>query len=152
MTICGSIHAADLSECRNIRDDAVRLFCYDRVAGPESKPAEPEQKTEEPTAAAPAPSTEPEAEKAQSVPAPETKSKPKKQRIEARIVGKFEGWSRGTRFKLDNGQTWESVGAGTHYSKSEAPAVVIERDFFGQNVMAVEGVKSKAVVQRVEEP
>lgn len=71
-------------------------------------------------------------------------------RIDARIVGRFEGWSQGTKFVLDNGQVWESVGAGTHYSKADSPKVVIERDFVGQSLMSVEGVKSRALVRRVE--
>lgn len=78
------------------------------------------------------------------------KSEPAK-RIEARILGEFQGWSPGTRFKLDNGEVWEAVGASTHYSKLDAPTVTIQRDFIGQHLMTVEGVKSKALVRRVEE-
>lgn len=72
------------------------------------------------------------------------------ERVDARIVGAFQGWSPGTRFILDNGQVWEAVGASTHYSKSDAPAVTIRRDFLGQYLMSVEGVKSKALVRPVE--
>lgn len=134
--------AADVGECLPISDDVVRLFCYDRAAGraPATRPP-----PATPDALQPAAAVAPE-----PVPQPEKRAKAAK-RIEARIAGRFEGWSPGTRFKLDNGEVWQAVGSGTHYSKSESPAVVIERDFLGQNLMSVEGVKSKAIVQRVDE-
>lgn len=135
LALLGAINAAgaaDVSECVPISDDVVRLFCYDRAAGR--------------AVAAPAMELESAASAAAE---PEKAAKPAK-RIEARIVGPFAGWSAGTRFTLDNGQVWQAVGSGTHYSKSEAPAVVIERDFLGQNLMTVEGVKSRAIVKLVE--
>lgn len=145
--------AADLSECAGISDDVVRLFCYDRLAGRSqpSAPAREPAKAMAPPASTPAGPVEPAvpetAGPAPAEPAP-TASDPK--RIEARIVGRFEGWSKGTQFRLDNGQVWEAVGAGTHYSKLEAPKVVIERDFIGQHLMSIEGVKSRALVRRAE--
>ncbi|MGQ0697249.1 MAG: hypothetical protein ACT4PZ_03290 [Panacagrimonas sp.] len=140
LAVSSSAQAADFSECVNIGDDVVRLFCYDRAAGRQAAPI-----------AAPAAAADVRKADTEAKTETEPEAKPKN-RVEARILGKFEGWSKGTRFKLDNGQTWEAVGAGTYYSVSESPAVVIERDFFGQHLMSVEGIKSKAIVSRVETP
>ena len=144
--LAGGTQAADLAECRKIGDDAVRLFCYDRAAGrPAAASAETQTDASVPAQAAA------EASATLTVPAEPVPSGKPETPIESRIVGKFEGWGPGTKFKLENGETWEAVGAGTHYSKSNAPKVVIERDFIGQNLMSVEGVKSRAIVRRVED-
>lgn len=159
--IGGAAHAAELKDCVDISDDVVRLFCYDRAVGrkadgarsdaapvaelPKSVPAE--QAAPAPTVSAVTQESAPEREPA---PAAEPAPTPNPKRIEAHIVGRFEGWSTGTKFVLDNGQTWEAVGASTHYSKSESPKVVIERDFIGQHLMSVDGVKSRALVRRID--
>ena len=148
--LAGPSLAADLGECVGIKDDAVRLFCYDRVAGrppgaasaaatPAASPAASAEASVSAPVVAPAPAAAPEADK----------SKPPKF-TKSRIAGTFEGWSRGTRFKLENGQTWEAIGPGTHHSKRESPEVTIERTLIGQTLMSVEGVSSRAIVRQVE--
>lgn len=165
--LVGNATAADLAECARIGDDIVRLFCYDRVAG--RIPAAPvpgaEMDATGPSAAqAPSDAATP-ARASDSVqeagPGPDPVATPKapdaaaqksdSRRIEARIVGEFEGWSAGTRFELDNGQVWEATGPSTHYSTSQSPAVVIRRDFLGQHLMSIDGVDSKALVRRVDD-
>jgi len=36
-------------------------------------------------------------------------------RIVAHVTGKFAGWSGGTLFPLDNGQTWQQVGSDSYF-------------------------------------
>jgi len=132
--------AADLGECVGIKDDAVRLFCYDRVAGRAPSAA---------TAPADSPAPRAVAAPVVAAAAPEA-AEPK--RVESRIVGSFDGWRQGTRFKLENGQTWESIGTSTfNVRKIEAPAVVLERDFLGQLKMKIEGVGTRVAVRRVDD-
>lgn len=143
LALAGPSFAAELSECVTIKDDAVRLFCYDRAAG--RAPAD----AVAPVPQAATPSVDAETVVvAPSAPAAELPKPPKF--TKSRIVGAFEGWSRGTRFKLENGQTWEAIGPGTHYSKRESPDVTIERTLIGQTLMSVEGVSTRAIVRQVE--
>jgi hypothetical protein len=52
----------------------------------------------------------------------------KQERITAAILGKFDGWSGHTLFKLDNGQIWRQARPGTYYFKArENVAVVLYR-------------------------
>lgn len=140
----GAASAADLAECAAIKDEAVRLFCYDRAAGRGSaaSPAEvaPAPLDTKPAPTGEAPSPEP---KPASVKAPE--------RIESRIVGSFAGWAQGTRFQLENGQTWEVMTIARYQAgRQDAPKVVIARDFIGQYQMSIDGVPQRVVVRRVE--
>jgi hypothetical protein len=135
--------AADLAECRSIKDDAVRLFCYDRAAAAasvaENAPASPAQPAP-PAGAAPSPAS---GAGPVAAPVPE--------RVESRIVGSFSGWAQGTRFTLENGQTWEAVTvARVAVGRQDSPKVVIARDFIGQYQLAVDGVKQRVVVRPVD--
>lgn len=139
----GGAVAADMSDCLSIKDDTVRLFCYDRAAGRSSASSSAEiapaplDTRPPPTGEAPSPEPKPA-----SVAAPE--------RIESRIVGKFSGWTQGTRFQLENGQTWETVTvARVSPGPQDSPKVVISRDFVGQYQLAVDGVKQRVVVRPV---
>jgi len=140
--------AADISECMAIKDEAVRLFCYDRAAG-RGAAASPGEVAPAPLAA-PLPPTG-EVQSPTPVPAPVAKAK-EPRRIESRIVGPFNGWQAGTRFKLENGQTWEAVSLTRLSAKLESPKVVIEKDLVGQNQLSVEGYKDRTVVRRIDEP
>lgn len=140
----GGAAAADMADCLSIKDDAVRLFCYDRAAGRASAASSAEiapaplDTRPPPTGEAPSPEPKPA-----SVAAPA--------RIESRIVGTFSGWAQGTRFKLENGQTWETVTvARVSPGRQESPKIVISRDFIGQYQLAVDGVKQRVVVRPVE--
>lgn len=147
----GSAAAADLAECAAIKDEAVRLFCYDRVAGRADAGTSAPPATTAPAATAPAPAaatSAPAAAAAVAPAAPAAEALPK--RIESRLVGTFSGWHPGTRFELENGQVWEVISLSTFNGRGEAPKVVIERDFLGQNHFAVEGVKPRPIVRRAD--
>jgi len=91
LCVCALALAEEPPHCADIADAAARLACYDAQA----KPAQPS------TAAAPAPVEEPG----------DIAS------VDARIVGTFKGWHKGTLFKLDNGQTWKvDDGAEQYYA------------------------------------
>lgn len=138
-----SAWSADISECMTIKDEAVRLFCYDRAAGRGSA-ASPGEVAPAPIAAPLPPTGEAPS------PAPVVKVKEPK-RIESRIVGPFNGWQAGTRFKLENGQTWEAVSLTRFSAKLESPKVLIEKDLIGQNQLSIEGYKDRTVVRRIDD-
>lgn len=143
------VGAADIGECMTIKDEAVRLFCYDRAAGRGST-ADPGQVAPAPLAA-PLPPTG-EAPSPTPAPAPVAKSPAKEpKRIESRIAGPFHGWKAGTRFKLENGQTWEAVSLTQLSARLDSPKVVIEKDLIGQNQLSVEGYKDRTVVRRIDD-
>lgn len=53
-------------------------------------------------------------------------------RVLSRLVGRYEGWARGTEFRLENGQVWRHTGSDVHYvTPVEAPAILIEKVFGG---------------------
>lgn len=71
----------------------------------------------------------------------------------ARIVGTFTGWDGKTRFELDNGQVWETVGSTTRFvplQPIESAAVTIKRGAFNSYRMQVEGYNRWAQVTRIE--
>lgn len=143
----GTAAAADVAECATIKDEAVRLFCYDRAAGRspagEITPAPPDTQ--------PAPASEASSPEPASKPVVPVATKPPA-RIESRIDGRFSGWVQGTRFQLENGQTWEVIAVGrVAVARQESPSVVIKRDLIGQYQLAVDGVKERAIVRQVEE-
>ena len=141
----GGASAADVSECMTIKDEAVRLFCYDRAAG-RSSAASPSEVAPAPLNTSPPPIG--------TAPSPELKPAPvaaPPERVESRISGVFSGWTQGTRFQLENGQTWEVVTvARVAAGRQESPKVVIARDLIGQYQIAVDGVKQRAVVRRID--
>jgi hypothetical protein len=69
--------------------------------------------------------------------------------VESRIVGSFTGWSGKTRFKLDNGQTWEQVESGSYSAQLTAPKVTIRPTMMGSWLMHVRGCNCSVRVKRV---
>ena len=66
--------------------------------------------------------------------------------IESRIDGKFDGWGKGKKYRLVNGQTWEQSRYKYEYKYAYRPEVLICR-IGGSYVMYVEG--THAEVRRV---
>lgn len=73
------------------------------------------------------------------------------EKISARLVGKFDGWSPGTRFKLDNGQIWKVIDRREyrHHETLDSPSVVIRKGLFSYR-LSLEGSGRAATVERVE--
>jgi hypothetical protein len=71
--------------------------------------------------------------------------------VESRIVGYFEGWRKGTIFKLENGQHWRVTDDRRYEVSSEdSPAVVIEAAMLGSWLMRVGNYNRRVRVQRVK--
>lgn len=70
--------------------------------------------------------------------------------VESRIVGDFQGWQRGTTFKLENGQRWQ-VTDGDEYThpRMTAPAAKIVPGLLGSFWLVVNGATRKVKVRLV---
>ena len=142
----------ELAQCRALRDVPARVACYDGIAMPAALPAAATPATVSAAAAAAAAGAAP------ASPAPVAASfglsvvpaAPARQSIDSRIVGAFEGWSSGTRLRLENGQVWEVVDTTRASYDIKAPAVRIKRGVLGSFFMEVAGVSATPRVRRVE--
>jgi hypothetical protein len=125
----------DLAACAAIKDNVVRLACYDALA------ARPAQGNPQP--AAPAAGAETFGKAAQPEPEPET--------VEARIKGAFEGWQKGQLITLDNGQVWKCVDdqRGVYPDGPANPEVVITKSVFGGYWMEVKSLSRRFRVRRI---
>jgi hypothetical protein len=144
LVLCGGVllagtaaadEAATLAQCAAVEDTGVRLACYDALA-------------RRPAAAAP---VVPPAPVAPPAPAVDAFGKPQEDpSIDARIVGSFITWKRGTLVKLDNGQVWKVVDeSGEYYPKlEENPEVTITRGLTGYR-MTIKAIRKKVGVKRV---
>jgi hypothetical protein len=71
--------------------------------------------------------------------------------VNSRIVGYFEGWRKGTVFKLENGQHWRVTDDRRYDGPSiDGPAVSIKAAFMGSWLLKIEGYNRTARVQRVK--
>jgi hypothetical protein len=125
---------ATLAQCAAVEDATVRLACYDALA---RRPVAAGASA--PAAAAPAV-------------APDSFGKPQAvdPSLDARIVGSFITWKRGTLVKLDNGQVWKVVDeSGEYYPDLEDnPEVTITRGLTGYR-MTIKAIRKKVGVKRV---
>jgi hypothetical protein len=77
-------------------------------------------------------------------------AKTKRNRIDAHIVGHFDGWHGSNQFTLDNGQAWEQVGADEPAcQRSDNPAVKVKPSLMGNWLMYVDGCNGDVHVKRV---
>jgi hypothetical protein len=148
---CGTAAAdnAALQRCRDVRDAAARLACYDSIPlapAPAAAPLPAPAAAAVPAPAAPLPPTaasfglESRAQPAQTVVAS----------IDSAIDGSFDGWLPRGQLKLANGQVWEiSDGSQAAYNLKN-PQVKITRGVSGSFFMAIEGVAQTPRVRRVK--
>ncbi len=145
----------DVDRCTHIEDKMRRLSCYDSLflqteppgekttAGDENEP-QAGQEVDSPKAA---PATTPDL-------GSEQLEKAAVEKLEARLVGDFTGWSGNTVFRLDNGQVWQQrKNYITNYRPRDpipAPRVTITKGWFGGYDLRVEGVKRSVQVKRIE--
>ncbi|TXS95954.1 hypothetical protein FV139_00115 [Parahaliea maris] len=78
------------------------------------------------------------------------KARPLPDDMRSRILGKFEGWSGDTRFKLENGQVWQQRYKTTWRTEMDSPEVVITRHLLGLHRMEVVGTGQSVPVKRVK--
>lgn len=130
-----AVTAADLERCRAIADAGARLACYDALSP--SSPA---------TVAAPA--AAPGTGAAQF--GLEQRATEGIDAVESRIPGRFEGWSPGTRIRLENGQVWQVVDGSRGVYWLDAPRVKVSRASFGTFMLEIEGARLAPRVRRVE--
>ncbi len=153
---------ATMIRCAQIRDDAERLACFDRAArqqreaietpapAPASAPAPAPAPTPDVAPAAPPPSPAAEDFGAeQAAPAATEKEDPSRV-MRSRIVGYFPGFTGGTEVTLENGQIWRQTDAARLSVQKTDPVVVIEKGFFGNYRLSVEGFNRSIRVKRVE--
>ncbi len=139
---------ANLRSCAQLSDPHARLACYDAQLRP--TPPGDAAVAEHPATPHNADVDAVErfgAEKLPTAPPPQNAAL---EQIEARLVGRFQGWDKGTVFTLDNGQVWRSVDDRSVYYVLDQPAVTIRRGLFGGYWLKVEGLGAQARVQRVK--
>ena len=140
----------ELAQCRALRDVPARVACYDGIAMPAALPAAATPATASAAAAAAGSAPASPAPVAASFGLSVVPAAPARQSIDSRIVGAFEGWSSGTRLRLENGQVWEVVDTTRASFDIKAPVVRIKRGVLGSFFMEVAGVSATPRVRRVE--
>lgn len=74
----------------------------------------------------------------------------KRQRIDTRIVGHLDGWSRHSEFIMANGQHWESIDPNPHSCRPmDNPEVKIKPSLFGTWLMYVPSCYTNVHVKRL---
>ena len=162
-------------KCMELRDDAARLACYDRLAGEWVELGAPGLRSAPaaavPSAAVPGgppaavPGMPPAAAAPRSAGEAATESRPPMAEehfgmesravgetldsISAYVVGGFRGWSGNTRFELSNGQVWEQAAAGRFDYGAADRAVSIRRGALGSFWLSPEGLNRSVRVRRV---
>lgn len=124
--------------CRGLAEAAARLACYDAL---------------------PLPSVAVKAAPAVAAIAPQTpaqfglESKTAKTElgaIESRIVGRFEGWSAGSRIKFENGQVWQVSDDSSRYLDLNNPKIVVRRGALGVFYLEIDGTNHSPKVRRLQ--
>jgi hypothetical protein len=141
-----------LERCRQITDPAARLACYDALprGGPEARPAPP-------APVAPAGAGQAGAPPAQAKPTPEqfgyeelTPAPKGLDKIDTRVMGKFEGWWPNAKIALVNGQVWQVADGSSRVYELDSPKVTITRGLFGAFYLNVDGENWTVRVRRVQ--
>jgi hypothetical protein len=151
---------AAIKQCRDIRDSAQRLACYDAIALPQaSTPLAPTASAAAPTAAraSAAPSATPAQPAASGAPKdvaefglPAKVRAAEVDRVNSRVKGRLESWQQGTRIRLDNGQLWQVSDDSTGLCNCDSPKVEIYRGALGTFFMSIEGKRAAPRVKRLE--
>lgn len=122
---------AALTQCRSVADSLARLACYDAIVikGVRAAAATPTERFGLET----------------RLPAASSFN----EKLESRIVGKFEGWEPRTAFTLANDQVWAIQDGSRAYYELVDPRVTITRGAMGGYFMKIEGVAPTPRVRRV---
>ncbi|MTV36442.1 hypothetical protein [Duganella radicis] len=157
LAVSGSALAsdADLLRCRAIPDVSSRVACYDAIPVATTAPA-PVAKTVPvaPVAtAAPAAVAAPAADPAANfgLSASQMRKSDEPNAIESTLLGRIEGWSPSTQFRLANGQIWRVADDSSGYvTEVENPKVKITRNGIGTMFLEIEGANQAPRVRRVQ--
>ncbi|WP_373986903.1 hypothetical protein [Duganella sp. BuS-21] len=150
LAVSGSALAADadLLRCRTIADMAGRVACYDAIPVA-AAPVAAAQVAAQAPAAASAPAAAPAANFGLS--ASQMRKSDEPSFIESTLLGRIEGWSGSTQFRLANGQIWrvadDSAGS---VNEIENPKVKITRNNLGSMFLEIEGTNQAPRVRRVQ--
>lgn len=144
---------ASIQQCRQLKDAALRVACYDAIALPVVVPlAVRPALTVTPATVISPPGVTPSVA-VFGLPAVVTRPTPGAALaavMESRITGGFDGWQATSKLRLANGQIWQiSDDSEGTYSLRE-PKVRISRGSFGGFFMQIEGVTQTPRVRRVE--
>ena len=74
----------------------------------------------------------------------------KEEKIKARIVGEFDGWTGDTVFRLDNGQIWKQRLRGRYDASNERADVVIDKNWMGFYRLTVVSSSRSVGVKRIK--
>lgn len=142
-------HDADLLRCRTIPDIASRVACYDAIPVAAAAPAAPAAATSPATRPAPVATPAPAATFGLS--ATQLRKPEEPNFIESTLLGRIDGWSPSTLFRLANGQIWrvndDSAGS---INEVENPKVKITRNALGTMFLEIEGTSQAPRVRRVQ--
>lgn len=158
--LCAADPAA-IQRCRQEPDALLRLKCYDAIPLPAASTAvdatrQAVRPAQGPAAAAPGAAAGAAAAPADPVVQfglenrPQSQQAPRTDAIESSIPGRFDGWVRGSRFRLANGQVWEIRDNSQGTYDLQDPKVRISRGVSGSFFMEVAGVSQTPRVRRVE--
>ena len=76
---------------------------------------------------------------------------PARERIQARLVGRFDGWTRGEVLTLDNGQRWQVLEGEFRPTRAiDAPAVTLNPGLMSGWYLQVQGQSPRAKVKRLD--
>jgi hypothetical protein len=149
-----SADSSAAEDCSLLEDSQERLACYDAAFGRKSVAEEPAPRSD---AAAEAPARAYADATAETSAVEEFGAEQVEERIErldARLVGDFTGWTGNTKFRLDNGQVWQQT---KNYIADYEPRepipqqrVTISRGLMGSYNLKIEGVKRIVQVKRVK--
>lgn len=74
----------------------------------------------------------------------------KEEKVQAKIVGEFEGWTGDTVFHLDNGQIWKQRLRGRYRANTENPEIVITKNWMGFYRLTIVSSGRSVGVKRVK--
>lgn len=144
-------HDADLLRCRAIPDIASRVACYDAIPLAAAPVAPAAAAAAAATAAKPAPAVAPAPAATFGLTATQMRKAEEPNFIESTLLGRIDGWSASTQFRLANGQIWrvsdDSSGA---INEVDNPKVKITRNAFGTMFLEIEGTSQAPRVRRVQ--
>lgn len=130
---------AELLRCLDVSDNVARLGCYDTLARatreaqatPQAKAVAVEQATQNFGRVTPL-------------------APPPLEQLVSHIPGTLEGWTRGGRLRLANGQVWQVNDDSANFSPLSNPKVSISPGMLGSFFMSIEGVDFKIKVKRLQ--